>query len=358
MNGQDERQVAFLGFPLDPDERQESLDHKLALDGQGAGEDDPYQEVMELIRQEVDPARWREEGSLEVPAWLRPMPPAEEREKLLVDNFVEFIDGEGCRAAAEEAGRHVAEHILPDIPCLLAVDHCLTGGVLAELARVHSPENISLVVLDSHLDAVPVPVTAGAILFDAEHNPSSVYDADNPFLHHRPDSYNASSFLHHLLDQGVVLPRNLIVAGLSDYPPKRAFKIKDQRIKDYAGVYSGLKARGAAILTKKDLAAGTSRFKALLARINTPFVYISIDMDVGAKNALIGVRFDQYVGLSEPQIYRLAEALRGLLDRGVRLAGLDLTEFNPRWAGGSDPTYRIAANLIRLILFGMEPAAA
>lgn len=70
----DQRQIVFLGFPLDPDERQEAIDQKLYASPL-AGPDDPYQGVMALLRAELPPGAWREEGSQPVPDWLRPLPP-------------------------------------------------------------------------------------------------------------------------------------------------------------------------------------------------------------------------------------------------------------------------------------------
>jgi arginase family enzyme len=48
--------------------------------------------------------------------------------------------------------------------------------------------------------------------------------------------------------------------------------------------------------------------------------------------------------------------LRNLLSSRVRLAGMDLTEINPRKAGahlitGKDQTYRIATNIIKKLLW-------
>lgn len=350
-----QKQVVFLGCPLDPDERQEAVEQKLADAGAGAGRDDPYQRVLALIRDEVDQAGWREAGCLDVPPWLRPMPPLGEMGGMVVDNFVQFIDGQGCRAAAQALGQMLDEQAADGVPCLIAVDHSLTGGVLQRLAARYGPENITCVVLDSHLDAVPTPLTSGAIAYDLETNPQSVYDASDPFIAGRPDSYNASSFLHHLIADGVVLAGNLIVAGISDYPPKRAFRIKDPRIQAFTRAYSGLRNQGARILTKKDLAGGAGKLAAVLSQVKTPYLYVSIDMDIGALNALEGVRFRNWTGIGEKQIYGLARAIAKATDGGPELIGLDVTEFNPRLADPPDRTYRIAANLIEMLVFGIEP---
>jgi arginase family enzyme len=80
-------------------------------------------------------------------------------------------------------------------------------------------------------------------------------------------------------------------------------------------------------------------------------------LDIGARNGIEGVRFLERQGLNERQIYRIVDFLRDLLLKGVQLAGMDLTEINPRKAGrdhhtGEDQTYRIAANIIEKLLWG------
>ena len=352
-----DKKVVFFGCPMDSDERDESVQEKLAAISYGPKEDDPYSSVMALIRNEVGQSLWEEIGSLDVPDWLRPIPPAGEKENINVDNFVSFIDNDGCRTFANMIGEHVVEKIYPQIPCMLAVDHSLTGGVFKKLATLASPEKVSLVVLDSHTDALPVSISSGAIAYDMDTNPHSLYNSNDPYLKNRPESYNASSFLYHLLEEGVVQPKNLYIIGIGDYPPKHSFRIKDPRIKRYSGHFSGLKKRGVTLITKKDLLSSPSKVHTIIDHIETPNMYISIDMDIGAGNALQGVRFRNRQGLNEKQIYRLSGLLRNVISKGVRLVGLDLNEFNPRisnYGVANDRVYRIASNLIRRICFGLE----
>ncbi len=294
-----------------------------------------------------------------MPEWLCPIPPSGESENIKVDSFVSFIDQDGCRTFAEMIGDHVVEKVYPQIPCMLAVDHSLTGGVFKKLTTLAAPEKVSLVVLDSHTDALTVSLLSDAISFDMETNPDSVYDANDPYLKNRPESYNASSFLYFLLTEGIVLPKNLYIIGIGDYPSKKSFRIKDPRIKRYSGHYSGLRKKGVTLITKKDLTSSPSKVRNILGHIDTPHMYVSVDMDVGAGNALNGVRFTNRRGLNEKQIYRISDLLHERIKGGVHLIGMDLVEFNPRSAGSSsgpseDRTYRIAANLIRKLCFGLE----
>jgi len=324
-----EKKIIFFGCPLDGDERHESIQEKLSLMGTPGVVDDPYDGIMEIIRQEVNPELWSEKGSLDLPSWLRPIPPLTDGKKMTTEAFVDFMDHGGFETYAQQVGDFIATNIFPYIPCMLAVDHSLTGGALKKLGELYESEDISLIVLDSHTDAIPMSVMAGMVQYDLETNPETVYDPNDPFIYGRPDSYNASSFLYHLLNEGTVKPQNLYIFGISDYPPKHAFRIKDPRVEKYIRIFSELKRKGVTLLTKEGLLLSPSRFKSILSHIKTPYVYISIDLDIGARNGVEAVRFLERQGLNERQIYRIIDPLKDLLSRGVRLVGLDFTEINP-----------------------------
>jgi arginase family enzyme len=347
-----ENKIIFFGCSLDCDEREEAVQEKLEVMEHMSPLADPYEGIMALVRQEVDPLIWQEKGPMEIPSWLSPLPSPADRTQITVETFVSFLDQDGCRPYSDRVGKTIAENIFPHIPCLIGVDHSLTGGAFKKLQELIAPEEISLIILDSHTDALAVSLLAEAIQYDLESNPDSLHDPSDPFLYNRPDSYNASSFLDHLLAEGVVKPQNLYLLGIGDYPPKQAFRIKDRRIKNYVNRFLSLRNQGVTLLTKHDLLLNASKVKSIFKQIQTPWIYISIDLDIGARNALEGVRFLDRQGLNERQLQHLIGLLGGLLDRGLRLAGMDLTEINARKAGlpltsGLDPTYRIGADIIK-----------
>jgi arginase family enzyme len=351
-----QRKVVFFGCPLDADERHEAIQEKLALMGFSHEVEDPYEGIMEIIRQEVSPAFWSERGSIGIPSWLRPIPRLTDKEKITTESFVSFMDEGGLETYSKRIGEFIADRIFPDIPCMLAVDHSLTGGAFKKLVELYAPENIALIVIDSHTDAIPLSILSGIIHYDIDTNPETVYDPNDPYLYHRNDSYNASSFLYNLLEEGVLGPKDLYIIGVSDYPPKHAFHIRDPRVENYVNLFSQMKRKGVTVLTKSDFLLAPSKLKSILNHIKNSHAYISIDLDIGARNGMEGVRFLERQGLNERQIYRIVDLLKDLLSRGVRLAGLDLSEINPRRAGrnnptGEDRTYRIAANIIRRLLF-------
>jgi arginase family enzyme len=312
-----------------------------------------------MLSAEVSDASWELGGSIPVPGWLRPIPTRSDRSGILVDAFVDFIDHGGCRRFAEKTADLVTSEVLPGFPCMIAVDHSLTGGVYQALADHYGKENLSLVILDSHTDALPMSTLAGAIMYDIDTNPSTHYDRTDPFLYNRPDSYNASSFIHHMIAEGIIDPRNLYIIGVSDYPRKRTLRIKDRRIVDYVTAFTGLKKKGATVITKNDCMLKTSKVKKLLKKIRTPYVYLSVDMDIGARNAVEGVRFRNWQGLQEKQIYRVVDSIAEAGHKRWELVGMDVTEFNPRIAGRmfgtvKDRTYEVAANLVKKMVFNMN----
>jgi arginase family enzyme len=159
---------------------------------------------------------------------------------------------------------------------------------------------------------------------------------------------------------GTVAPRDLYILGVSDYPGKKALRVKDSRIADYVAAYTDLKKAGATIVTKKDCQMKSGKVKTLLRKIRTPYVYLSVDMDIGSRNALHGVRFRNWQGLSESQLFRLSSTVSNAGGSELQLVGMDMTEIDPRRAGqpledGLDATYRIAAGLIRQFAFGLPP---
>jgi arginase family enzyme len=350
------KKILFFGCPMDCDERYDSLQEKLNRASIAEGFDDPLDGVLNHLSSDIQTGRADTLGSLPIPSWLGPKPRSEDRSKITTEDFISFIDSNGCKKIAEEVRQFVSDQILPDIPCLVGIDHSLTGGVYSALARHYGPQNLSLIIIDSHTDAVPMSALAGAIQYDVETNSSSVHDANDPFLYNRSDSYNASTFVHNLIKEKQVDPKNLYFLGVSDYPEKKSLRIKDKRIKKYTNAYVSLKRKGATIITKKECTIQPQKINRSLKTISTPYVYVSIDMDIGANNALDGVRFRNWKGLAEARIYKIADTVAQIFSDSIQLAGVDICEIDPRRAGvntssGEDRTYKIAANLIKKIAF-------
>lgn len=354
-----EKRVVLFGCPLDCDEKHDAIQEKLSTPWTGGPADDPLLPLLEALHRIVPDDRWHIGGAVPVPGWLRPIPPEGDRGRIGVEAMVDFIDEGGCRKYADKVETLITSTILPDMPCMVAVDHALTGGAYTALAKHYGRENLSLIVVDSHTDAIPMSRLAGAIAYDMETNSHSVYDPSDPFIRNRAESYNASTFIHHLVEAEVVAPRDLYIIGVSDYPAKKTLRIKDRRIANYVAAWTGIKRQGATIVSKQECQLKPAKVKNLLKKIRTPYVYVSIDMDIGARNAVEGVRFKNWQGLSAARIERLIKDIAQTGGKKLQLVGMDITEINPRIAGkpfgeATDRTYQIAANLIKQLVYTRE----
>jgi arginase family enzyme len=353
--------VVFVGCPLDSDERDSAVRDKRDRIGSDLP-DDPYLVITQLLEGLPWAEKWKRAGSMEIPSWLRPLPVPEDRDYIHTANFVQFAESGDLRRCADALEQFVTTDVLPDVPCLIGVDHALSGGVIKALVNRFGSDQLAVVVLDAHSDAIPVPTQIGVIEYDLETNAESCFDARDPFLEGRSDSYNASSFLLHLLREGVICPRNLCLLGVADYPSGRAFRIKDERVRRYVEAYAALERQGVSIVTRQSLMADASAASRALDAIDAPYVYVSVDLDVGAQRALNGVRFCEREGLPRDRLLQVVEEVGRRVGGGSRrLVGLDLMEIDVRRAGwptldASDRTYEIALQILeRLCRPGLNP---
>ena len=260
-------------------------------------------------------------GKLPLPGWLTPRPGPEWADKIQSENFRSFLDRDSCREAAGHCQALIAKNILPAVPGLLAVDHSLAGGAIAAVTEKDGPENVTVIVLDSHFDGLPNSLRKPA--------------ADSP----APDTYHCGSFLHYLLEEGRLLPQNLIVIGVSDYPGADA-----SRSDPLVDAYLGWADRGVAFFPKSQVRLpGFSEVLAeKLDAVATPYLYISLDADVGACAGIPAVRFMDRVGLEAKEILPIAEAIGARVHHGrARLAGFDVSELDVHLLGLEEEDFSI-----------------
>lgn len=357
--GEKMRRLIFFGCALDTDESSAAVYDKIkyAMSEEKLEYKDPYDGIMSHLRQEIPSSIYEERGKLPVESWLTPAPNFHDLLSLTVQDFVVFVDTGGCREYADAVSTFVEENVLPEAPCLLGVDHSLSGGVIRALSKYYGKKNFSVIFLDGHFDAIPFPLRCGLISYDMETNPNSRYDPHDPFLTNRFDSYNPGSFIYYLMKEEVVLPKNVFVFGVSDYPQQSDFQINDSRIKNYVDFYTDFEKRGLKIVKKQQIETNFNRFvKPILEGINTPYVYVSVDIDVGARAAIFGARFLELKGLNENEIYKIVSDIKNIVLDDTELIGLDIMETDvhkagKKYEGKVDRTYQIETNIIkRLIL--------
>lgn len=353
----------LFGIDLNPDERSESVNRKLeyikSLEFKGIDDGflDPCEAMKFLLRDEISKSQIQNAGKIPVEYWLTSKPKF--RDLVSVENYVFFVDSNGCKEYAVKVKDFVKNEVLPDSPIMIGVDHSSTGGALYALSQEFGPENLSVIVLDSHFDAILPTIRCNLVQYDLETNPDSKFGHSDPFIKNRSNSFNYDSFLFFLTKDRIILPENLVVFGVSDYPPPRARSIKDERVKDFLDAYFGLERQGVGIVTKKEINKRgiAASINPIFEKIKTPYVYVSLDIDVGATSALIGCRHLDVKGLSRKQILAIGRALNRTFSRkNIRLVGFDVMETDVYKAGQKkrngkrDRTYEIESEFIRLLL--------
>jgi arginase family enzyme len=163
-------------------------------------------------------------------------------------------------------------------------------------------------------------------------------------------------FLARLMDDGVLAPQNLFVAGVSDYPTA------GHQVQPYGEAYLGWIERGVKVYLKKEALAASfgMRLATDLANTRARVLYVSLDADVAASASLAAVRFMDHIGLPEERVLAIAYALRDLIEsERFFLAGLDLSETEVHFLGlsspnaGADRTAWLCARFAAILLGNM-----
>ncbi|KYC44712.1 MAG: formimidoylglutamase [Candidatus Methanofastidiosum methylothiophilum] len=347
------KNIKVFGLNLDPDERDESVVSKFS--NADSNIKDPYEIVSEKLKDSND-VKYIQLGKVQVEPWLVPAPKKEDLFMVDVDNLVAFIDADGCREYALKVKEFIEEKVFPDTPLMIGVDHSGTGGCIEALAEKYGKANLSVVMLDSHFDGIIPTQRLKLIQHDIEYNPQTKFSKEDPYLYNRVDSFNADSFLYFLLKEKKIVPKNLFVLGVSDYPPNAAKDARDSRIREYYEFYRKFEEDGVTILPKNKLKANFDMaLKKVLEKIKTPYVYVSVDIDIGSRQALTGARFLDYLGLEESEIYKILDGLNKYAkEKKIEIVGADVMEIDQLKAGKKfgknyDRTYDITLEVIKRI---------
>lgn len=280
---------------------------------------DPYDRIAGRLAEKhgISPA-----GKFPVPSWLGPTPMPADAALVTMENFQRFYRYKGFWEAAEAIKAYVEESIFPDAPVMIGIDHSATGGVLAAVSNRYGADQLSVIVLDRHFDGI-APSTRLA----TEPMPFAALDEAE---------YCCGSFWAYLLDRGVVLPENLLFIGVADYPdPSR----RDEW-NAFQRSYAAYEERGCGFFP---LASFEVPYADRLRRcvdqcITTPYVYVSLDVDVGSYESVHAARYMDGPGLNRRQLCDAAAVIAdALAAKGACLAGFDVMEFNVHFLGIETP---------------------
>lgn len=358
--------VKAFGVAFDPDEYIGAIERQYYITLLKYGIDylkdisDPYDLLIPYIEETIGSnALVKKLGKMPVESWLSPKPDLEDEELVNAENYSAFIDADGCREYADLVEKFVQEILDEDsLPLMVGIDHSLSGGVIRALSKRYGAENLSVIVLDSHLDAIQTSIRyklfnsikkRGHNLFlpDEFYLSAGLYD---PLIFERPDSYNKGTFLYYLIKERILPPRNLWVIGVQDHPKEDQSKINDPYIKEYLNAYLNLENEGVNIITKEKLE--TKNLIHELDAISTQLLYFSFDVDVGCGSSITLTRcLPDENGLNEHELYNLAETIRRVIyKKEIDLVGLDIMEVDIHYLRPDDNTPLIIAKTLKHLL--------
>ena len=291
----------------------------------------PYEAMLEELG--TRSAYIESAGTVEVASWLGPRPKPSDRPLITVAQMQEFVSRGGLLEVMQEVKKFVTTRILPEVPIMVGIDHSATGGVVSALSEALGADHLTLVVLDHHFDALPPSarmITALQSELDLLRGNSACPARSSG------ESYCCGNFLAHLLGAGVVKPEHLLLVGVGDYPGEAA----GPEWASYREAYLALEKLGCGFFSleafEKDYQERLRQF--LRERITTPYVYVSLDLDVGGERCVQAARYMDRPGIDRRALIHVAEIIaQGSQSGAFSLVGLDVMEFNMHLLGLETP---------------------
>jgi arginase family enzyme len=306
-------------------------------------QDDPYEAVLEqLIKRNT---KIEAAGRFPLPSWLGARPRPADRCYVTQEQAQRFLDEEGVLDTTRKLKEFVKNEILPYIPIMVGIDHSATGGVVSALTEELGSSRLSVIVLDHHFDAFPLSVRMQPVLGKIPRHPSwSKLLVGN-------DVYCCGNFWAHLIENGTLRPEHLFFVGVADYPAKQS----SPEWETFQNSYYDFEKRGCNFFPLRAFKGAYKKRlrRFLMDRISTPYVYVSLDLDVGAYRCVHAARYMDGVGIDQEAILDTAHIIaQGCRACRFELAGLDVMEFNMHLlglktaAGVVDTTIELATNFI------------
>ena len=291
---------------------------------------DPYDAVTGSMPTTLEKRRIEMAGKFPTPSWLWPKPKPSDLPYVTAQNMANFFDSGGLLEIAEELRSFVKDKIFPDIPIMVGIDHSATAGVLSALAERYDSRTLSVVVLDQHFDAIPLSVRLeGAARAGVPFSPKAIPVGFS-------DQFCCGNFWAYLMDGGILLPSNLLFIGVTDYPEQE----EDPQKNRYRKAYRDFEERGCGFFPRQRFEGQYHESLSLFLhdKIKTPYVYVTLDLDVGSYAGTYAARYMDRPGISKENILDIAGMITEECRQGkFRIVGLDIMEFNMHFLGIETP---------------------
>jgi arginase family enzyme len=324
---------------------------------------DPYDGLLNFSQVLIQ-EKYTKIGKFPVESWLTPKPKIEDYSLLDPYKYQNFTNSGSVAEYSIKMEGFIRDNILPDIPLMIGVDHSLTGGVLGALAEQYGRENILVVIFDAHFDGIPAKISLNLAKYAKENeekiNALFPQQLDSTELEaiNLKDSYTCASYLNYLIKDDIISPENLIIFGCQDYPNDAMKSEGDERVKDFVDNYLGFEKKGVKFIpSSEDKEQMILDLGETLAKFNTPYLYISLDVDVCMFKEVLAARFMNAIGIEKDVLLKAALKIKDYMDtKNCALIGLDLMEIETymlnrelKKSGERDRTTEVVDDFLNII---------
>jgi arginase family enzyme len=346
-------ETRLFGVALDPSDDPLSLEMKrawmlreTAANGERYPPRDPYDSLVRECPELLTHLSIEPTGKFPVPSWLWPRPRPTDLPKVTAARIGDYYDSGHFERLIKRLRGFVEKRIFPARPLMLGIDHSASAAVISALSHHYGNDKISVVALDQHFDAIPQSVR----LKESAAARGALAGAAGG------DHLCCGNFWSWLLKENAILPENLSLMGVADYP--RAVGSSSLG-GEFCRYYLDFAKAGARFFPLdrflRQEKEGLLEF--LDGALKTPLVYLSLDLDVASFKGVMAARYMDRPGITAGQLLRCAKELAGAIKRKkVELVGLDIMEFNQHFLGLAaeggikDQTMELAARYLETVL--------
>lgn len=295
---------------------------------------DPYEGFIKfsnILKNE----KFEKIGKFQIESWLTPKPKIEDFPMITQEFFQKFTESDLIKEYSKKIANYIEERIFPDFPLMIGADHSLTGGVVNALSKKYGADNLNVLILDAHFDGIPAKIALELAKFANENKSKSnlidIYLKNDDLSQFEiTNNYTCGSFLQYLINEKLILPENLIIFGVQDYPSNQLKKESDERVKDYIGYYLSFEEKGVNFIpANENQSKMISQLKDILSKFDNKYFYLSLDVDVCTFKEVLASRFRNVIGIEGSVILSAVKVVKNYLDLSYsKLIGMDIMEID------------------------------
>lgn len=297
---------------------------------------DPYDALTDFFGDSFD-NRLKFIGKFPIPSWLSPRPEPEDYQLVNTTKIADFYDTGSLDEINGRLQTFIEEKIFPAVPIMAGVDHSASAGVLSALSNRYGQEDLCVIMLDQHFDAIPLSVRLENAHIETSQIFTNLTRVNSSKFAKDKTLYNCGDFMAHLIDKEIILANNVLYIGVANYPAEKNLPAEKNAFDE---IYIKYEEQGCSFFPLNGFAGDyiEDLTQFIDNKITKPYVYISLDLDVGSFNSTFAARYMDKTGLSQEALIGIAGIIYNKCNREhLQIAGIDIMELNIHFLGIETP---------------------